>query len=44
MDELFITTASVGLTEEERRQQPLAGSVFHIKVGVRGRPTYRFAG
>jgi len=44
MDELFITTASAGLTEEERREQPLAGSVFHVKVGVRGRPSYRFAG
>ena len=42
MDELFITTASFGRTDAA--QQPHAGGVFHAKVGVRGRPTYRFAG
>lgn len=42
MDELFITTASIGVTEESRQDQPHAGSVFHVKVGVKGRPSYRF--
>lgn len=42
MDELFITTASFGRARGE--QQPHAGGIFHVKVGIKGRPTHRFAG
>ena len=35
-EDLYITTASIGLTEQERKEQPLAGSTFVIKPGVRG--------
>lgn len=44
MDELFITTASLVLSEQERSEYPHAGGVFHARVGVKGLPSYRFAG
>lgn len=43
LDELFITTARVGLTDEGRKQYPLAGSLFSAKVPFRGVPSQRFA-
>ena len=43
---LFVTTASDGLTEDERRRQPLAGSVLALPVGdalgIVGLPEHRF--
>ncbi len=36
LDELYITSASVGLSEEQLRQEPLAGSLFVYKPGVKG--------
>ncbi len=42
LDTLFITTASLGLSPEERAQFPLSGSVFSCKPGVRGLPTTPF--
>ncbi|WP_428389742.1 SMP-30/gluconolactonase/LRE family protein [Mucisphaera sp.] len=36
LDDLIITTASVGITEEERAETPDAGRVFRVKPGVRG--------
>ncbi|HUR19729.1 MAG TPA: SMP-30/gluconolactonase/LRE family protein [Vicinamibacterales bacterium] len=43
LDELFITTAWRGLTEPEREQQPLAGALFRVRPGVKGKPVNRFA-
>ncbi len=43
MDELYITTARVGLSAEGCQQYPLAGSLFSAKVPVRGAPSPRFA-
>lgn len=43
-DELYVTTASEGLSEGELRAQPLAGSVFRVRPGVCGRPAHRFGG
>jgi sugar lactone lactonase YvrE len=40
---LYVTTASVGLTAEESRSQPLAGSLFVADVGVGGPPAFPFA-
>jgi sugar lactone lactonase YvrE len=37
MDELFITTASKGLSHEDHAQQPGAGKVFVARPGVIGR-------
>lgn len=36
MDTAFVTTASVRLTEEQLKQQPLAGSLFTFSPGVKG--------
>ncbi|MGB0386295.1 MAG: SMP-30/gluconolactonase/LRE family protein [Ardenticatenaceae bacterium] len=41
---LFITSATVNLTEEELAPQPLAGSVLVIETDVAGLPEPRFAG
>jgi sugar lactone lactonase YvrE len=41
LDELYITSARVGMDEAARRQQPLAGDIFRIKAGVGGfRPNF----
>ncbi len=42
--DLFITSARGPLSEEARAAQPHAGSVFHCRPGVRGRPVTPFAG
>lgn len=44
LDELFITTASVGLTREELETQPGAGGLFSCFPGVTGLPATPFAG
>ncbi|MBW2428879.1 MAG: SMP-30/gluconolactonase/LRE family protein [Deltaproteobacteria bacterium] len=44
LNELFITTATVDLNEEQRKLQPLAGSIFRIRLDVRGVPAFRFKG
>ncbi len=44
LDQLLITTASIGLNPEERRQQPLAGDLFVADVQVGGVAQPEFAG
>mgnify|MGYP000347912759 CR=1 FL=1 len=44
LDELYITTASAFLGDDDRRRQPQAGDLFSVKPGVRGLPEPRFAG
>jgi xylono-1,5-lactonase len=44
LDTLYITTARYGMSEEDIRKQPLAGSLFACQPGVRGLPTQLFAG
>ena len=41
---LFITSASMDLSAEQRRNQPLAGSVFVTDAGIAGPPAQQFAG
>lgn len=41
---LYITTASLEQSAEQRRNRPLAGSVFVTDVGVSGPPAQPFAG
>lgn len=43
LDDLFITTARVGLSVEQLATQPDAGSLFRVQLPVRGRPAARFA-
>jgi len=43
MDELFITTAALEEDDDEgRRKYVENGSIFRIKVGVKGLPKFRF--
>ncbi|WP_165867506.1 SMP-30/gluconolactonase/LRE family protein [Paenibacillus pinisoli] len=42
LDELYITTARVVLSEDEHAVYPHAGGVFMAKPGVRGMPSRRF--
>jgi sugar lactone lactonase YvrE len=45
LDVLFVTTASLFLSESEKPQQPLAGALFAIRnLGAKGVPEPRFAG
>jgi sugar lactone lactonase YvrE len=44
LDELWITSASTGLTSAERRAQPLAGALFRLGTQVGGMPAFRFGG
>lgn len=41
MDTLFITTSRLGLSEEELKSDPLAGSLFAVKVDAVGLELYR---
>jgi len=44
LDELYITSASIELTEAERAAEPIAGGLFRAKPGVRGCPPAYFRG
>lgn len=44
LSDLFITTASLGLDEAHRAEQPLAGGLFVARPGPRGRPAASFPG
>jgi sugar lactone lactonase YvrE len=44
LDQLYITTARVGIDEAGLQEQPLAGGLFRAEVGVRGVPAFGFAG
>jgi sugar lactone lactonase YvrE len=39
LERMFVTTAAIG-----RDDEPLAGALFEVEPGVRGAPTYAFAG
>lgn len=40
---MYVTTAWVGLTDEQRKQQPLAGGLFRLRVDVPGLAQNKFA-
>jgi sugar lactone lactonase YvrE len=44
LDELYVTSAHLGLSEQEREQYPQSGDLFCIKPGVAGFDEPRFAG
>jgi len=44
LDELYITTAWYGFTDEQRKAQPMAGDLFRVKTDVRGLVEPGFAG
>jgi sugar lactone lactonase YvrE len=41
---LYVTSASIGLSADERAQQPWAGGLLALDPGVRGLPEARFQG
>ena len=43
LETLYITTASVGMTEELKRKYPHAGGLFKVKPGVKGVKVYYFS-
>ena|SRR5579859_5135474 len=43
LTDLYITTMSLGQSEEAKHEQPLAGGLFRCRPGVRGLPPHRFA-
>ena len=42
LDDLYITSATIRLSADERRQQPLAGAILRHRPGVSGRPAHAF--
>jgi L-arabinonolactonase len=44
LDELYVTSISEGLSDEEKLQQPMTGDLFVIKTNVKGLPEPDFAG
>jgi len=44
LDELYITSARIGLSAEAAAKQPHAGSIFVVWPGVTGLPAFEFAG
>ncbi len=44
LQDLYITSATIRLSEAERRAQPLAGTIVRLRPGVTGRAANAFAG
>ncbi|MBA3709221.1 MAG: SMP-30/gluconolactonase/LRE family protein [Planctomycetes bacterium] len=44
LDHLYVTSASTGLSDAERKRQPHAGGLFRIQTGPIGLPSVPFAG
>lgn len=44
LEEMFVTSASVGLSVQQRTEQPLAGALFRIRPGVTGVPAVAYQG
>ena len=44
LDELYVTSAVIGLDEKALAAQPLAGSLVKLDPGVRGVPAFAYAG
>jgi sugar lactone lactonase YvrE len=44
LDVIYVTSASIGLSEQELQQQPLAGGLFAFEAETRGLPEMRFKG
>jgi sugar lactone lactonase YvrE len=42
--DLYVTSAWKALSPDQRAAQPLAGSVFHLRPGVKGQVVHAFAG
>ncbi|MEK4629168.1 MAG: SMP-30/gluconolactonase/LRE family protein [Solibacillus sp.] len=43
LNELFITTASEGMSNEQLKKYPMSGRMFRIKLPISGRESYRYS-
>ncbi len=43
MDELYITSATTGLSDEQLKRYPFSGDLFRLKVDVTGKEKFKFA-
>jgi sugar lactone lactonase YvrE len=44
LDELYITSAWTGLSEQQKTQYPLSGDLFRLRCGISGLEKFKFAG
>ncbi|MBS1852347.1 MAG: SMP-30/gluconolactonase/LRE family protein [Acidobacteria bacterium] len=44
LDELYVTTATLGLTADEKKASPQSGDLFRLKTGIKGTEEPRFLG
>lgn len=44
LNELYITSASTGLSDEEKAKQPMAGDIFRVRMEIKGLPEPEFLG
>jgi sugar lactone lactonase YvrE len=44
LDQMFVTTARLGLTEDQLKEAPLSGGLFMIEAGVAGLPEVPYQG
>ena len=44
LEDLYITSATIRLSDEQRQQQPLGGAVIHCRPGVIGRAAHAYGG
>jgi sugar lactone lactonase YvrE len=44
LGDLYITTATIKMSADERKQQPSAGCILRHRPGVKGRPAHAFGG
>lgn len=44
LTDLYISTAWSGLSDEERKAQPMAGDLFHLKTDIEGMEDFYYAG
>jgi len=44
MRSLFVTSASIGLSDEQLMEQPEAGALFKVELPISGPQPYRFKG
>jgi sugar lactone lactonase YvrE len=44
LDELYITSADLGLSEEDKRKHPQSGDLFCLRAGITGMDEPRFGG
>ncbi|AOZ94175.1 SMP-30/gluconolactonase/LRE family protein [Paenibacillus crassostreae] len=42
LQDLYISTARIGMDDEQMKEQPLSGNLFRIRTEMKGQPTFSF--